>query len=67
MKKIYCNMCGRKMAHDQEEYLFVQKEWGYFSKRDQKGYRFYLCENCFQNLTDRFQVPAEVYEQKELL
>lgn len=55
------------MAHDQEEYLFVQKEWGYFSKRDQKGYRFYLCENCFQNLTDRFQVPAEVYEQKELL
>lgn len=63
----YCNMCGKKIAQKQEEHLCIQKEWGYFSEMDQKGYRFRICEHCFENLIGQFKIPAEVYEQTELM
>ena len=40
---------------------------GYFSEEDQKGYRFCICENCFQELVIRFAIPVEMYEQTELI
>ena len=62
-----CNMCGKKIVEKQEACLEVQKEWGYFSEEDRKGYRFCICENCFQELVIRFAIPVEMYEQTELI
>ena len=35
-------MCGRKIVfgekHDKEDYVLIQKEWGYFSDKDGKKY-----------------------------
>lgn len=64
-KKICCNMCKREMG--QEEYLDVEKRWGYFSEKDQKIYKFYLCESCFDHLIGTFQIPAESWEETELV
>ena len=60
-------MCGKKIVEKKEDCLEVQKEWGYFSEEDQKGYRFCICENCFRELVIRFAIPVEMYEQTELI
>ena len=64
-KKICCNMCKREIG--QEDYLDVEKKWGYFSGKDQKIYRFRICEACFDSLIGNFRIPAEGREQTELL
>lgn len=66
MKK-RCNMCGREIEQKQEEYLYVHKEWGYFSGEDRKTYHFQICESCFKKMINQFEIPAEVYEQTELI
>lgn len=66
MKK-NCNMCGKEIAQEQEEYLCVHKEWGYFSREDRKIYRFQICEDCFKDMINQFEIPAEVYEQTEVI
>ena len=63
----HCNMCGKVIVQNQEECMDVQKEWGYFSEEDRKGYCFCICENCFKELVARFAVPAEMYEMTELI
>lgn len=60
-------MCGKEFREKQEEYLHVEKEWGYFSQNDQAIYRFHICEACFHHLINRFAIPAEMDKQTELL
>ena len=62
-----CNMCGKEIVQKQEDCLDVQKEWGYFSEEDRKGYHFCICENCFKELVAHFVIPAELYELTELI
>lgn len=66
-KHIYCNKCGKKLISDREEYLTVEKQWGYFSQKDQKTYQFHICETCFSKLVGEFQIPVRIWEQTELL
>ena len=62
-----CNMRGKKIVEKQEDCLEVQKEWGYFSEEDRKGYRFCICEKCFKEFVTHFAISAEIYEQTELI
>ena len=57
-KKIYCNKCGRELLQNQEEYLTIKKQWGYFSGVDQKVYRFHICEECFAKMLSEFRQNA---------
>ena len=66
-KKIYFNKCGRELLQNQEEYLTIKKQWGYFSGVDQKVYRFHICEECFAKMLSEFRIPAECWEQTEML
>ena len=61
------NMCGKKIVEKREECLEVQKEWGYFSEDDRKGYRFCICEKCFKEFVTHFAISAKIYEQTELI
>ena len=68
---IYCNCCGKQIILEpkekREDYLFVQKEWGFFSGKDGEIHHFRICEACYDRWTAQFAVPVCVKEQTELL
>lgn len=67
---LYCNRCGREIVTQgrvPEEFLTVEKQWGYFSKdKDGLRHRFHLCETCYDRLLSEFILPAETQEVVEL-
>lgn len=69
--EVYCNSCGKKIEitenKKREDYLFIKKEWGYFSKKDGEIHSIFLCEPCYDKWTEQFRIPVKVEEQTELL
>lgn len=67
---LHCNKCGRKIVTQgsrQEEFLTVEKQWGYFSnEKDGLRHKFCLCEDCYDRLLTEFALPAETEEVIEL-
>ena len=62
--KSICNCCGRVL--EQEEYINIEKQWGYFSKKDTKMHSFVLCEECYDKMISRFVIPPIVTDVVEL-
>lgn len=64
MSEIRCNVCGRKIVfgekHNKEDYVLIQKEWGYFSDKDGKKYTLRMCENCYDKLVAACVIPPEI-------
>ncbi len=64
-----CNCCGREIhaeSPQSEEYLAVEKQWGYFSKgKDGLRQRFCLCEDCYDRMTAGFLHPVLEEETTE--
>ena len=64
MSEIRCNMCGKTIVfgegHDKEDYVLIQKEWGYFSNKDGRKYTLRMCEDCFDRLTSDCVIPPEI-------
>ena len=68
MKQIYiCNGCGKKINGKEQDFLHVQKEWGYFSSKDMELHEFYLCEECYDIIISQFTIPVERGTYTELL
>lgn len=69
--QVVCNGCGRELKVENgylKEGLFTADQvFGYFSKRDGVRHRFDLCEECYEKLLERFKIPVEEIEEKELL
>lgn len=63
LKKIICNKCGREIpvlqGVPQEEVLSVEKQWGYFSRKDNQIHRFEICEDCYDELVESFCIKIE--------
>ena len=70
-KKIICNCCGKEIGQEpgiiRQDYLHIEKEWGYFSGKDGKKQEFYLCEECYDEITGRFLHPVTTTEVTELI
>ncbi len=66
-----CNKCGRTLKVEQgylREFCFEgAASFGYFSRKDGTVQHFDLCEDCYDELTARFLVPAEEIEETELV
>ncbi len=66
-----CNKCGKtlKKVGDiyREDFLEVNKDWGFFSTKDGKTYRFIMCEACCENLVKSFQTPVNISDTTELV
>ena len=64
--QVVCNCCRRPLPVENgivlEDYIHVDKAWGYFSECDGEKIAFDLCENCTHELTKRFRLP--VYQKK---
>ena len=69
--KIICNQCGKEIpvikGVAREDYLSVEKQWGYFSKKDLQIHRFCICESCYDQLTESFAIPLEHDEKRVAL
>ena len=46
-----CNMCGKRIKEEagilKEDYLVIEKKWGYFSEKDGEIHKIRLCEECY--------------------
>lgn len=70
-KKIYCNACGREIKVEngilKEDVARIEKEWGYFSKKDTQIHLFHLCEECYDTITAGFKLPVTQLDNHEVL
>lgn len=71
MEKARCNCCGKTLKVEKdlihEDYIFIKKSWGYFSKKDGITQEFLICEQCAEKLVAGFAVPVREYETKEMI
>ena len=62
INKIICNKCGKEIVFRdgmaQEDYLSVDKRWGYFSNKDNQEDAFDLCEECYDAFVKTFLIPV---------
>ena len=62
-EKIFCNGCGKEISVKdgmaREDFLSVEKRWGYFSEKDNEIHRFDLCDECYDRMISGFTIPAE--------
>lgn len=74
----YCNCCGKELLFQEsnqndgqrialEDYVTIDKLWGYFSGRDGIHQRVNVCEDCFQAWLATFARVPEEWEERELL
>ncbi|MBR1737720.1 MAG: hypothetical protein IJ736_12005 [Firmicutes bacterium] len=64
IEKIYCNLCGEEIKKADgsdifEDHLSVEKNWGYFSKKDGENHSFDICERCYDKIIGEFKIPIE--------
>ena len=68
---IKCNSCGKELRIEngvvKEGVLSVTEQFGYFSKKDGQIHSFDLCENCYDKMKERFQIPVDITESRELV
>ena len=64
IEKVFCNQCGKEIRKQgdmfAEDYLCVEKRWGYFSKKYNEVHRFELCEDCYDKLCASFRIPVDI-------
>lgn len=60
-KQIKCNCCGAPIkkidGRNYEDYLPVEKTWGYFSSKDLTHDSFKICESCYNKWIQTFAIP----------
>lgn len=70
-KKMVCNKCKKTINtgfdSNREDYLHVVKDWGYFSKRDMQTHEFVICEECYEELLNWFELPVIVTRRNEAM
>ncbi len=70
--KVICNRCKKEIPISDtgmmlEEYLHVEKIWGYFSKQDGQRIAFDLCEECTGKIISEFDLPVYQEDVSELI
>lgn len=68
--KTFCNCCGKEfsMQGDMflEEFLHIEREWGYFSNQDGYNLSADVCEKCLMDWMQGFRYQPEKEERVEL-
>ncbi len=68
---VVCNACGRTLPQKagicQEDYVKIEKKWGYFSRKDGDIHTLCMCEDCFDRLLQHLKVPAQCRENIVLM
>lgn len=59
LSRILCNCCGRDIPLDRADHFHGEKTWGYFSEKDGRQDSFDLCEDCYDKMTEKFQIKMK--------
>lgn len=63
VEKVICNCCKKEIRIQngipEEEFLSIEKKWGYFSNKDNETHCFDLCEECYDRWIRTFEIPVE--------
>jgi hypothetical protein len=65
-----CNCCGKeikKCGTQYEDYLHIQKNWGYLSEQDGITEELNVCADCLRRWEAGFAVPSKKTDTVELL
>ncbi len=66
----YCDCCGKEFAMEKdmflEEFLHIEKEWGYFSNQDGMNLSADVCEKCLMDWIQTFRYKPEMSERNVL-
>lgn len=67
VEKIICNRCKKEIpivaGVPAQDFLQVEKQWGYFSNKDNRRDSFELCEECYDALIKEFLIPVCAEDQ----
>lgn len=71
LAQVICNSCKKELKLEngylKEGCFTVDYAFGYFSHKDGIRHRFDLCEECYDKMTAKLQIPAEELPENELL
>lgn len=71
LSEVICNICGRKLRVEkgilQEGALRIEKDWGFFSRKDGEVHSLDICEECYDEIVKRMTVPVEMIQKTEIL
>lgn len=66
-----CNKCGKEIKKQNqvymEDFVEINKEWGYFSQKDGERHQIIMCEECYNDWIDQFLVPVISVDVTELV
>lgn len=69
--RVICNCCEKEIKTENgiemEGVMHINKEWGYFSKKDGEMHRFDMCEECYDKLIKSFKIPISIVRKTEML
>ena len=64
LEKIYCNLCGNAVNKNElnyfDDYIAIDKTWGYHSPADGETHRIDICADCYFEWIKGFKIPPEV-------
>lgn len=62
-----CNCCGKLFVMSgelyQEDFLQIEKAWGYFSNQDGQDLTMDICEECLMEWIKTFRVQPQITER----
>jgi ribosomal-protein-alanine N-acetyltransferase len=71
LTKVVCNSCKKEIMPEREiwkeDFISIDKKWGYFSKKDGENHHLDLCEDCYDRWVSSLQVAVTVVDETELL
>ena len=57
LDKVLCDACGEEISLKNGDYLYFEKEWGYFSSMDGERHKADVCEECYKDWICSFKHP----------
>lgn len=58
--EVVCNICGKSLKTDDhgyfEDFIHLEKTWGYTSSKDGTTEVVDICEDCWEEMKEKFRV-----------
>jgi len=70
LETIVCNRCGKITTVVRgllkEDFVSIDKNWGYFSHKDGEIHSLDLCESCYDEFCESFKIQPTITQNNEL-